>query len=189
MPPVEAPWTRSQIAVIERAEYSSTFSTNTEAGAVMSPTPWSLSVACAGTWNRNCHTTSLASRRRACAASFSPAVVAFFESSLFVALNVSSSPCMPPTRSCSASTACWVASLTGPGTSSLDALVDVLLLLLDQAAEPRLEIRLLEPRCRQERGEIAADLGRVRRRSCRYRSSRSNSCSACGRSSSPGPRR
>ena len=98
----------------------------------MSPRPSSCSVAWAGTRKRSCQTTSLASSRRACSASFSPAAVAFFESSSFVATNVSSSPCMPPTRSWSASTAWSVDGRSGPGTSRPRRVVDVLLLLLDQ---------------------------------------------------------
>ena len=54
--------------------------------------PSSSSVACAGTRKRSCQTTSLASSRRACVESCSPAAVAFFESSAFVALKVSEQP-------------------------------------------------------------------------------------------------
>ena len=53
VPPVEAPCTRCQIALIERAVYRSGFSTNTEAGAVRPSTPSDAIVACAVPWNRS----------------------------------------------------------------------------------------------------------------------------------------
>ena len=155
----------------------------------MSPTPSSCIVACAGTRKRTCQTTSLASRRRACSASFSPAAVAFFESSPFVALNVSSSPCMPPTRSCSASTACSVAGRTGPGTSSPVALSTSCCCCWIRPPSCVSSSACLSPgvvRSSARSVPILAELEPIVPIS-RHRTR--SSCSASCRSSSPGPRR
>ena len=80
----------------------------------------------------------------------------------FVAMKVSSSPCMPPTRNSSASTACVVGGPHGPGTSKPRARSTSCCCSLDQAAQPGLELRLLEAGRREQLAEVGADLGRVR---------------------------
>jgi hypothetical protein len=63
VPPVDAPCTRCQIALIERAVYRSAFWTKTDAGAVTSFTPSDAIVSVATPWNRSFQMTSLASSR------------------------------------------------------------------------------------------------------------------------------
>ena len=69
---------------------------------------------------------------------------------------------MPPTRNCERLDGVVVAGRSGPGTSRALGALRVLLLTLDQAPQLGLELRLLEPRRRQELAEVGTDLGRVR---------------------------
>ena len=119
-------------------------------------TPSALMAAVATPWNRSRQTTSLASRRSPCVARRSPAAVASCVS--FVSRNVSSIPWMPETRRSSAWIGVRVRRRERPGRVDVARALDVELLLLEQAAELRLELRLREARRREQRREVGADL-------------------------------
>ena len=122
-------------------------------------TPSALMASVATPWNRSRHTTSLASSRCPCAARRRPAAVASCVS--FVSRKVSSIPWIPATRRSSARMAFSCAGVSGPGCVDVASALDVELLLLQQAAELRLELRLREARRGEERREVGADLGGV----------------------------
>ena len=94
-------------------------------------------------------------------ASSSPAAVGSFPS--FVSTNAPSIPCSPAHPELERLDRVQMRRREWSGRIDLARALHVDLLALDEAAELRLEIRLLEPRRRQRRREVLADLRRIGR--------------------------
>ena len=106
---------------------------------------------------RGCHWRSDAAPARRARA---PAAAASVASA--VCWNAVCRPRRPLTRNCSASIAPWWASCSGPGDPELVRSLDLVLGRLHVAAELRVEVLQLQPRRRERRRKLLAELrGRV----------------------------
>ena len=120
VPPVEAPRSRFSTPAIDVEVIRSVFATKCDSGTWTPLMPSFCRSSLVGARKRSSQMTSLASSRSACETSRSASLAAVDAA---VALNVSASPCVPLTRSCSASTTCWFSSRSRPGGFSAAAFV------------------------------------------------------------------